>query len=91
MYSAVIKEVQHMEKVSTKDSEPIVLEDASMFAHTLRHTLMSQELKADVQAVHVSTNEVSGRLLNDKCEMVTAGKGVTKFRKHPEIQLRIGK
>jgi hypothetical protein len=39
----------------------------------------------------VSTNKVSGRLLNDKCEMVTAGKGVTKFRKHPEIQLQIDK
>ena len=80
-----------MEKVSTKDSEPITLLDASMFAQTLRHTLASQELNTDVQAVHVSTNKVSRRLLNDKCEIVTAGKGGTKFRKHPEIQLQIGK
>ena len=52
---------------------------------------MNQELNTDVQAVHVSTNKVFGRLLNDKCEMVTAGKGGTSFRKHPKIQLQINK
>ena len=93
MYSAVIwgNFMDNMKRVSTKDSEPIVVEDAGMFAQTLRHNQRSQELRTAVQAVHVSTNRVSGRyrLLNDKGEIVNAGKGMAKFRTHSEIQLQM--
>ena len=71
MYSAVIwgSFMDNMSSVSTKDSEPIELEDAGMFAQALRYNQGNQELRIAVQAVHVSTNRVSGRLLNDKIEI----------------------
>ena len=91
MYSAVIwgSFMDNMSRVSTKDSEPIELEDAGMFAQALRYNQGSQELSIAVQAVHVSTNRVSGRLLNDKVEIMDDGKGMAKFRAHSEIQLQM--
>ena len=79
--------MDNMSRVSTKDSEPIELE--GMFAQALRYSQKSQELRTAVQAVHVSTNRVSGRLLNDKVEIVDDGKGMAKFRAHSEIQLQM--
>ena len=91
MYSAVIwgSFIDKMNGVSTKDSEPIELEEAGMFAQALRYNQESQELSVAVQAVHVSTNRVSGRLLNDKVEIIDDGKGMAKFRANPEIQLEM--
>ena len=91
MYSAVIwgSFIDKMKGVSTKDSEPIELEEAGMFAQALRYNEESQELIVAVQAVHVSTSRVSGRLLNDKVEIIDDGKGMAKFRANPEIQLEM--
>ena len=78
-----------MEKASKKDSEPIELEDAGLFAQALSVNMMTDVLGIVVYAVHVGTTKVSGRLLNDKVEISGIETKKAKFLHHEDTPLEI--